>query len=182
MLTAALTIAMTIVLIGYRGSGKTTVGRLLADRLGYPFIDSDQRIVTAAGKTIKEIFEQEGEERFRDLETAVVLELAKLPDHVLSLGGGALLRPQNRRAVTSNQHFVVYLRAEVQALHRRIHADTATAAHRPSLTHLGGGIEEIRSVLAVREPIYRQVMSAEIDVSRALPHEVADNIWKMLSP
>jgi shikimate kinase len=171
---------MSIVLIGYRGSGKTTLGRLLSAHLAQPFKDSDQQIITAAGKTIKEIFEQHGEEYFRDLETAAILQLAPLQNHVLSLGGGALLREQNRKAILAPKHTIIYLRADPVELHRRIHQDTATAAHRPSLTKLGGGIEEIRSVLAAREPIYRQVMSAELDVTHASPEQALEMILKLM--
>jgi shikimate kinase len=171
---------MSIVLIGYRGSGKTTVGRLLSIRLSQPFVDSDEKIVTTAGKSIKEIFEQHGEEKFRDWETEVIREIALLQNHVLSLGGGALLRDDNRRAIWAGKHTVVYLRADPVELHRRIHQDAATAAHRPSLTRLGGGIEEIRSVLAGREPIYRQMMSAELDVTRASTEEAVEMILKLV--
>jgi shikimate kinase len=171
---------MSIILIGYRGSGKTTVGRQLAGRLGYSFVDSDERIVLAEGKTIKDIFEQEGEKRFRDLETEIVQALAGAENQVISLGGGAILREQNRRAIQAGESIIIYLRAEAEELHRRIHTDIATAANRPHLTHLGGGIEEIRSVLAQREPIYRQVMTAEVDVTRASVEEVVTAILKLL--
>jgi shikimate kinase len=172
---------MSIILIGYRGSGKTTVGRLLATRLGWPFIDCDERIVAAAGKTIREIFEHGGEERFRELESQAIGEIAHLTDHVLSLGGGAILRSENRDAISRRDHKVVYLRATPEELHRRIHADIATAANRPALTKLGGGIEEIRSVLAAREPIYRQVMTAEVDVTKRSPDQVVEEILRLPS-
>jgi shikimate kinase len=172
---------MSIILIGYRGSGKTTVGRLLADRLSQSFVDSDQRIVAASGMDIRQIFERHGEEKFRDLEMAAVIELSELENHVVSLGGGALLREENRRAFAKGNHTIVYLRADALELHRRIHADKQTAAHRPSLTKLGGGIEEIRSVLTAREPIYRQAMSFELDVTRASPEQVVEMILKRIS-
>src|SRR5215831_15611769 len=103
---------MSIVLIGYRGSGKTTVGKRLADSLWQSFVDSDELIVKRAGKTIKEIFEQEGEPRFRDLESEVIREVAKLEDHVIALGGGAPLRAENREAIRGAKHSVIYLRCE----------------------------------------------------------------------
>jgi shikimate kinase len=171
---------MSIVLIGYRGSGKTTVGRLLAERLGWPFVDCDERITATAGKTIREIFEAGGEERFRELECQAVAEISQLGNHVLSLGGGAILRSENRDVIARGRHKVVYLRATPEELHRRIHADTATAVNRPALTKLGGGIEEIRSVLAAREPIYRQVMTAEVDVTQRTPEEVVTAIVELL--
>jgi shikimate kinase len=169
---------MSIILIGYRGSGKTTVGRLLAERLKWPFVDADERIVAAAGQSIKEIFETGGEARFRELESAALQEIVTLKNHVLSLGGGAILAQQNRDSIAGSGHTIVYLHADPAELHRRIHADTATAANRPALTKLGGGIDEIRSVLAAREPIYRQVMTAEIDVTRKSPKDVVEEIVK----
>lgn len=156
---------MSIVLIGYRGSGKTTIGRRLADRLWWKFVDSDEQIVARAGKTIREIFEQQGEEAFRDLEAQVVAEVLKLSDHVISLGGGAVLREANREAIKKSGHAVIYLKCDPAVLHERIAADTATAENRPALTNLGGSIEEIKQLLDAREPIYRQTMTAELDVT-----------------
>ena len=165
---------MNLVLIGYRGSGKTTVGRLLAERLGYGFVDLDEQIVARAGQTIKAIFEQHGEPHFRDLETATLAEAATLQDHVLSLGGGAVLREENRRHLASSRHRVIYLRADPVELLRRIRADVATAANRPNLTPLAGGLEEITQLLAVREPIYRSMAHHEVDVTARPPAEVVD--------
>src|SRR4051812_1385007 len=123
---------MSLFLIGYRGSGKSTVGRRLADRLWQEFLDSDELIVRQAGKTIREIFEQEGEPGFRDRESLVVRELAAVPeDQVIALGGGAVLREENRRALRDGGHKVIYLKCEPAELHRRIHADPQTAANRP---------------------------------------------------
>src|SRR3954447_24604374 len=130
---------MSVFLIGYRGSGKSTVGRRLADRLWQEFLDSDDLIVRQAGMTIRDIFESEGEDGFRDRESTVVRELATLPDdHVIALGGGAVLREENREALRDGTHKVIYLKCEPAELHRRIHADPQTAAARPALTALGG--------------------------------------------
>ncbi|HUB25060.1 MAG TPA: shikimate kinase [Tepidisphaeraceae bacterium] len=163
---------MSVVLIGYRCSGKTTVGRLLASRLGRPFVDSDDRIVGLAGKSIRDIFAERGEEGFRDLETRIVEELAALPEHVIALGGGALNRAENRKAFAACGHRIIYLRCEPAELLRRINADPNTAQSRPALTALGGGIEEIEKLLARREPIWKQMCSAELDVTH-LPIEQA---------
>src|SRR5438105_407154 len=130
---------MTLCLIGYRGSGKTTTGRLLAGRLSLTFVDTDEWIVRQAGKTIKEIFEQSGEQAFRDIETRVVREVCQLDDVVISFGGGALDREENREAVKDAGRKLIYLRCAPAELLRRIRNDPQTAAARPNLTSLGGG-------------------------------------------
>jgi shikimate kinase len=163
---------MSIVLIGYRGSGKTTVGRLLADRLGKPFVDIDDWIVVRAGKNIREIFEQDGEAVFRDHEANALEEALNRTDHIISVGGGALERKSNRTLLAKAGHQVFYLHCEAQELFRRIQGDISTFASRPPLTPLGGGIEEIRTVLSRREPVYRSIMTDEIDVTRLSPQQV----------
>lgn len=171
---------MSTVLIGYRGSGKTTIGRRLADRLWQPFVDIDDRIVQRAGKSIKEIFEQDGEGRFRDLETEVIAEVSQLQEHVIGLGGGSLGREQNREMLRAAGHRIIYLRCDAGELTRRIHEDPKSAATRPSLTSLGGGLEEVRHMLSLREPIYRQVMHAELDVTALTPDEAVVYIVRMM--
>lgn len=160
---------MSIVLIGYRGSGKTTVGRLLADGLGKPFIDIDDSIVARTGRNIRQIFEQDGEAAFRDHEANALEEALDRMDHIVSVGGGAIERESNRTLLAKAGNQVFYLRCDPQELLRRIQDDTSTFASRPPLTPLGGGIAEIRAVLSRREPIYRSVMTDEIDVTRLRP-------------
>ncbi len=171
---------MSIVLVGYRGSGKTTIGRRLADRLWHPFVDTDEMVVAKAGKTIKGIFEEEGEPRFRELEAQAVREVCQLKENVISLGGGAILRDENREAIKASGHKVIYLRCEADELHKRIHSDAETAENRPSLTHLGGGIEEITTLLARREPLYREVMTAELDVTHLTPQDAVVYIVRLV--
>ncbi|MDB5321591.1 MAG: shikimate kinase [Phycisphaerales bacterium] len=170
---------MSIVLIGYRGSGKTTTGQKLADRLWQDLVDTDKLIVKKAGKTIKEIFEQEGEQNFRNLESEVVREVVKLQDVVISMGGGAVLREENRQAIKESGHKVIYLKCEPTELHRRIEADEATSMMRPNLTQFGG-VEEIERVLAEREAIYREMKTAELDVTNLSPEEAMVYIVRLL--
>lgn len=170
---------MSIVLIGYRGSGKTTIGKKLADRLWQPFVDVDDLIVKKAGKTIKQIFEQDGEPKFRDLEAQAVKEVCKLSEHVIGFGGGTLGREENRTATRQAGHKVIYLKCEPAELHRRIQADPQSTTTRPNLTKLGGGIEEIQKMLAQREPIYRQVMHAELDVTHLTPEDAVVYIVRL---
>ena len=171
---------MSIGLIGYRGSGKTTAGRLLADRLWQTYVDTDELIVRQAGMTIKEIFEKSGEKAFRDLESQIVRDVSLLGDAVISFGGGALDREENRLALKSAGHKLIYLRCEPAELLRRINNDPLTAANRPHLTALGGSVAEIEAVLNRREPIWRSVMTAELDVTKLTPEEVVREIVAML--
>jgi shikimate kinase len=172
---------MSIALIGYRGSGKSTVGKRLADRLWQKFVDTDELVMAkAGGKNIKEIFETQGEAGFRDLEAQVVAEACKLQDHVIALGGGAVLREENRQAIKEAKLKVIYLRCEADELLKRIHADPATAAIRPSLTQLGGSIEEVRKLLEEREPIYRSVMTGELDVTHLSPQDAVIYVTRLL--
>jgi shikimate kinase len=171
---------MSLVLIGYRASGKSTVGRMLAERLGMGFADSDEWIVRRAGRNIREIFAEKGEAGFRDLEAAVVREIGLLQNHVIALGGGALEREENRIVIGNGGHKIVYLRCRPEELHKRIHADPATAAARPALTKLGGGIDEIREILAKREPVWMGVRHAEVDVSDISPVQVADALERLM--
>ena len=171
---------MSIFLIGYRGSGKSTVGRKLADRLWQPFVDTDDLVVTKAGKTIGEIFAQDGEQRFRDLETEAVREVCLLQEHVISLGGGSLLRPENRDAIKASGHKLVYLKCDPEELAKRIAADPMSAESRPPLTGYGGSVEEIQQLLAVREPIYREMKHAELDVTYLSPEDVVVYVVRLL--
>jgi shikimate kinase len=174
---------MSIVLIGYRGSGKTTVGRKLADRLWQELVDTDTLITKKTGKTIKEIFDKEGEAKFRDLEAEAVKEALKLQDGVVSLGGGAVLREENRTAIKEAAqagHKIIYLKCEPAELYRRIQADEATSIMRPSLTGFGGSVEEVEQLLAQREPIYREVMTAELDVTNLSVEDAVVYIVRLL--
>lgn len=171
---------MGIVLIGYRGSGKTTIGRKLADRLRQPFIDTDELVVARAGKNIKAIFEEAGEGGFRELEAAALAEACRPGALILSAGGGVVERVANRDLLRTSGHAVVYLRCEAPELLRRIHADPATSGSRPNLTRLGGGLQEVESMLARREPLYRHAMNTEIDVTRLTPEEAVTRLEGLL--
>ena len=162
---------MSIVLIGYRGSGKTTIGKKLADRLWQPFVDTDDLIVKKAGKSIKEIFEQQGEPAFREMEAHAVREACKLAEHVIALGGGAVLREDNRAVLKQGGHKLIFLRCDPQELCKRIQSDPQTVANRPHLSELCGSVAEITALLKEREPLYRATMTAELDVTRLTPEE-----------
>lgn len=171
---------MGVVLLGYRGSGKTSVGVKLADKLWAEFVDTDAEIVRRAGKTIREIFESQGEPAFRDLETAVLLEVLQRENDVIALGGGVVLREENRAALKASRYSRVYLRCDPQELNTRIHGDPKTADSRPALTQLGGGLEEIQSLLAAREPLYRECCTAELDVTNLNVDEVVQRLGRLI--
>ncbi len=159
-------------LVGYRGTGKSTVGRLLADALDRPFVDLDERIEADAGRNIAAIFVDEGEAGFRDRETAALRAAAGM-NSIVATGGGVVLREENRRVLKSTG-FVVWLQAPAAILWERIRADTLTAARRPNLT--SGGLAEIVELLAVRERFYREVADAVVDAGAASPEAVTDAI------
>ena len=169
---------MNIVLIGYRGTGKTTVARTLASHLNWDWIDSDLQVERLADKTIAGIFEENGETVFRDLETQVVARLAAEADKVLALGGGAFLRAENRRAVAGCGK-VIWLKAAAATIHARISADKTSGDRRPSLTS-AGRLGEISQLLDVRTPIYRQCADYIVDTEGKTPDQVANEILGLL--
>ena len=154
---------MNIVLIGYRGSGKSSIGNLLAARLGMAFVDTDERIVQRAGKSIGAIFADVGENGFRDLESAVVQQLAATGNTVIATGGGVVLRPENMSWLKEHGK-VVWLKAPAEVLWQRIAADPGSSHARPNLTAVGG-LEEIRRLLEVRNPLYAAAADITLDVS-----------------
>ena len=169
---------MNIVLIGYRGSGKTAVGKLLAQKLGRAFVDTDELIVQRAGLIIKDIFAREGEAGFRQREAAAIAAACANDNQVIAAGGGAVLRAENVAAMKSNGN-VIWLEADAAILHARIVADAATSANRPNLTS-AGGIEEVRTLLAKRSPLYEAAADARVDVSQLAPQQVAERICQLI--
>lgn len=163
-----------ILLIGYRGTGKSTVARELAARCGFAWVDADHVIEHDAGKSIAEIFADEGESGFREREAGVVAELSRKRRTVVALGGGAVLREENRRAITGAGP-VVWLTASVDTILTRISADSSTANRRPNLT-TAGGRAEIESLLAVRTPLYRECATFVVDTESKTAAQVADEI------
>jgi shikimate kinase len=169
---------MNLFLIGYRATGKTTVGPELAARLGMPMVDADAEIARRAGKTIAEIFADDGEPAFRDLETAVVKDLAAREGLIVALGGGAVMREENRRALVGRGK-TVWLRASIETIQARLLADPNTAATRPSLTPRGL-TEEVTHVLSERAPLYEACADAIVDVEGKSPSAIAEEIIALL--
>lgn len=164
-----------IFLIGYRGTGKTTVARELASRLGFEWVDADDVVEQQAGKTIARIFEDGGEGAFRDWEAGVVAALSRKRRVVVALGGGAVLREENRQAIRGATGHVVWLTASVDTILERLTADAATASRRPDLTRIGGRAE-IEELLAKRTPLYRECATLIVDTEGKGAAEVAEEI------
>jgi shikimate kinase len=165
---------VNLFLIGYRGSGKTTVAAVLAEQLGWPWIDADAELESRAGMTIKRIFAEQGEPEFRDLESVVLQDLAARDKHVVALGGGVVLRPENRRLL-KDRGKTVWLQASPAALLRRIGDDPTTTDRRPNLTGQGG-LAEIRTLLHERTPLYTECADLTIDAENKSLAEIARQI------
>ncbi|MGB9689728.1 shikimate kinase [Thermogutta sp.] len=170
---------MNIILIGYRATGKTTVARLLSEQLGWPWVDLDVEIERLAGKSIAQIFAEDGEPAFRDLESQVVADFCARPGWIIAAGGGAPLRPENRQAMRQGGK-VFWLTATPETIYRRMTTDPTTGARRPNLT-ARGGLDEIVELLARREPIYRETADWVIDTENKSPLQVAEEILKLWS-
>jgi len=167
-------------LTGYRGSGKSTVARLLAHRLRRRLVDLDEAIESAAGMTIAEIFTNETETGFRIRETELLEQLSQTPAQLISLGGGAILRERNRRVIRRTG-FCVWLDAAPDLIADRLSGDSTTRDRRPSLTGRPV-LQEIRDVMAQREPLYRETADLRIDTSGLSTEAVADRIIAAVVP
>jgi shikimate kinase len=151
---------LKISLIGLPGSGKSTVGRQLARRLQIPFADSDQVIERQWGCSIREYFEREGEERFRDVEESVIDQLTQVGSGVLSTGGGVILRPTNRQRLRQHSQ-VVYLNSSPDELFRRLRHDV----NRP-LLQVADPLSRLRDMYTLRDPLYRETAHFVVDTGR----------------
>lgn len=170
---------MNIILIGYRGSGKTSVGRELARLLDRPFFDSDRMVFANTGRTVREIVEAGGWPAFREAEKAVIAELSALDKAVISLGGGAVMDPENVAALEEGGIFV-WLKADARTLALRIGSDRNSSAQRPSLSGTGT-LEEIERLLAERLPVYRAVADLAVDTAGRYPESIAADIADAVS-
>lgn len=162
---------MNIVLIGYRGTGKSAVGKILAERLGRTLVNLDAEIVRQAGRSIPEIVAAHGWEYFRDLETAQARRLAGRDELVIDCGGGIIERAENIDILKPNAR-IVWLKADVETIVRRIEGET----QRPALTSGKSFTEEVAEVLARRTPSYRTAAHLEVVTDRDTPELVAETI------
>lgn len=165
---------MNIVLIGYRGTGKSVVGELLAVRLGMQCVGMDSKIVEKAGLSIPEIVEKFGWPRFRDMESEVARELAGQDNIVIDTGGGVIERPENVKTLQTNSR-IFWLKASVAAIVSRIQEDT----QRPALITGKTFTEEVSEVLNQRIPKYKSAAHYEIDTDVLTPEQVAERIIEL---
>lgn len=166
---------MNIVLIGYRGTGKSSVGKLLAERLGRPVVSTDAEIVKRAGRSIPEIVKQSGWDHFRDLEAEVCRDLAGQDGLIIDTGGGVILRQGNVERLKANGR-LFWLTAEIPTISSRIGRDT----ERPSLTGTKSFLDEIAEVLEERRPKYHAAADHLIVTDGQSVSQVADTILAKL--
>jgi shikimate kinase len=161
---------LLIIFVGLPGSGKTTIGRQMGRRLGLPFLDSDSVIEQRLGCSIREFFDREGEERFRDIEQNVLDDLSKYHHGVLSTGGGAVLRPLNRQNLHTRGK-VVYLRSTPEEVFRRLKHDM----QRP-LLQVDDPQEKLRALFNVRDPLYRETAHFIFETGRPSINRLLNSI------
>ena len=165
-----------IVLIGYMGSGKSTVGARLSDRLGIPFEDTDKMIEREQGMSVSEIFEKYGEESFRRMETELLSKLLeKEVGMVLALGGGTPMRQENQEAIKA-LGTVVYLRTKPETVLKRLKGDTT----RPLLAGANAG-EKVRAMMETRNPVYEALSDVAVDTDEKKLQRIVDEIEEKMN-
>jgi shikimate kinase len=169
---------VNVVLIGYRGAGKTVVGRQLATRLGMKFVDTDVLIEERHQKRISDIVMSEGWDHFRKLERQLIQEVS-IQDHLVIASGGGVVLDVNNIIALRKKGFIIWLKAEPEVLLKRMGEDPQTAIQRPPLTEKGA-LEEIKEVLAYRNPFYKWASGAQLDTTTFDVEAVVENILFIL--
>jgi shikimate kinase len=167
---------MNIVLIGYRGTGKSTVARILGQRLGRKVISTDEEIVNEAGQPIPQIIEQSGWDHFRRLETQMCQNLTNQKNLIVDTGGGLILKEENVTMLKADGE-IFWLTAEVSTIASRITGDT----QRPSLSGTKSFVEEIEEVLEIRRPYYQAAADHVVPTDHISPDQIADSIISLIS-
>lgn len=159
-------------IVGYMGSGKSSVGRLVARQLGWDFVDLDRLVEQEAGRTIPEIFSESGEQHFRDLEHRTLVTALEGPaDRVVACGGGAVVRPENRARLARTP--TVFLEEDVEVLFGRTRA--------PDRPLRGAGYEDFEKRYRERLPLYREVADLKIPAKGRTKHQVAEEVLRWLN-
>jgi len=167
---------MKIILVGYRASGKTTLGRLLAERLQWPLLDVDLGIEQRVSLSIADYYRQMGEEHYRELESRVVAEMCAHDECVIAFGAGTLTHAENQRLAQINST-VLFLSVPPEELWRRMPADPRTVSTRPNLRN--GDFNEVVELLEERTNTYRAVADFEIDGTQS-PERLVDVVLELL--
>lgn len=163
-----------LAIIGYRGSGKTTIGPRLANRLGWQWIDTDELVVTQSSKTIAQLFKDVGEPAFRKLESHSLVQATSSKGKVISTGGGIVLSPENR-SLLKQRCRVVWLDGTLETLWERLKPSIEHDSNRPALTTLSAK-EEIASLLAARLPHYQETSDIRVDIEGKTPDDIVSEI------
>ncbi len=165
---------MNLILIGFMGSGKTSVGERLSRALSLPLVDTDSLVEERLGLTIPEIFSRLGEERFREEESKVIEEVASGDGQVISCGGGAVLRERNVERLKRNGK-IFYLRVSAEEVCRRLDRSD----DRPLLARGEDRLDRARRLLESREPLYLEAADAVIEAEGKAPEELAGEIARL---
>jgi len=169
---------MVITLIGYRGTGKSTLAAPLAQRLGLEWLDADVELERRAGRSIQQIFATHGEPEFRRLERELLSELLRRDRLVLAAGGGAIGNSATRADLKAAGP-VIWLQASADTIEHRLATDPTTGQRRPNLTS-SGGRSEIERLLALREPLYRECATITLDTDSASTEQLIDELLPQL--
>lgn len=169
---------MNIVLIGYRCTGKTAVGKRLARELGKAFIDTDRLIEEETGCSLEAVVAARGWNHFREIEKGLIETTSEKDDQVIATGGGVVMDEENVRNLKRNG-WVIWLQGRPEVLKVRMENEQRSGRNRPSLTGLGP-MEEIAQVLRIRNPYYEQAASFVVDTSYLSPKDVVASIMKAL--
>ena len=169
---------MNIYLIGYRCAGKTSMGRFLAKRLGRSFFDTDLELVKEQGVNISDIVTKMGWDAFRDIEKRVIQRACERDNQVVATGGGAVLNEENVKRM-KDSGVLVWLRADIKTIEKRIIEDNTTRDFRPALTSKGS-VEEIQETLLVRNPYYERAMDFIVDTDSMDIEAVCETIIQNL--
>ncbi len=167
-----------IILTGYRATGKSSIGKILADMLGFGFIDTDETIEKRQGESITEMVGRGGWDLFRRKEENLLLELVRSRNKVIASGGGSVMHERAWSKLRQDA-LVVWLTADIKTICRRLAADGDTEDQRPPLTEMGT-MDEIAMVLSQRQPLYEKSSDLTIDTEGKKPEEVAEIILKKL--
>jgi len=168
---------LNIILIGYRCSGKTAVGKSLAKKTGRPFVDTDEMLMKKSGRTVEEIVQKDGWEVFRKMERDTIRVVCQRNRQVIATGGGAVLDPENVRVMKKSGK-VVWLKATPETIRMRMTRDEETDALRPALTEKGL-YDEISDVLRARVSSYESAMDFSIDTNHRRIVEIVDEIIRI---